>query len=434
MKIRLTVRGETRPIEFGPEGGTIGRSDENDLRLADPDRVMSRKHARIAHRDGRFVLEDLSKNGTFLNQSPSPIGYGLSAPLSDGDLVRIGPATIVVQIVESTGEAPANDPFVFGLGANDERDPFADPLADFDPFPPDRNEAARGGPDHLDDGVRPRDHPLDVHDQMPPIEGAKAARTPDWLPDWLQEPGEAPAAAPSSRSSQRGAREDAGADADTADASRGARLARGYAPPGADDLFTVFLESAGLSKRASAISAAEAEAFGAAFRSLLYGVLDLMTARGRVREELRANRTMLAARDNNPLKVARSAAQLIEYMFASKDAGFLPIDEAAAQAIDDLKRHDMAVMAGVQAGVDSVFDVTDPDRLSEAASGQGNVARLLTGVIRQQLRAEHEKLRTAHLDREKSAFWRAFVNAYARVEDGAPSPRGPTARRDWDDQ
>jgi adenylate cyclase len=43
---------------------TIGRGEENDLVV--PLRVVSRLHARLEHRNGRFVLSDMSANGTFL--------------------------------------------------------------------------------------------------------------------------------------------------------------------------------------------------------------------------------------------------------------------------------------------------------------------------------------------------------------------------------
>ena len=44
--------------EFGEAGGTIGRSPESTLLLPDPDRVISRTHAVIERRDGRFVVRD----------------------------------------------------------------------------------------------------------------------------------------------------------------------------------------------------------------------------------------------------------------------------------------------------------------------------------------------------------------------------------------
>ena len=57
--------GATR-LELG-EGHpslTIGRADQNDLVVRQP--LVSRLHARIEYRNGRFVLTDLSANGTYV--------------------------------------------------------------------------------------------------------------------------------------------------------------------------------------------------------------------------------------------------------------------------------------------------------------------------------------------------------------------------------
>jgi hypothetical protein len=74
--------GET----FHPEGErtTIGRSPDCEIFLDDV--TVSRKHAVLTQRDGKFVIEDLgSLNGTFLNRHRIE-----SAELNDGDELQIG--------------------------------------------------------------------------------------------------------------------------------------------------------------------------------------------------------------------------------------------------------------------------------------------------------------------------------------------------------
>lgn len=67
----------------------IGRDRRCDVVLDDP--RVSRRHAEVRLRLGRFTLADLgSTNGTRLNGRPVS-----EAALADGDLVAIGPATIV---------------------------------------------------------------------------------------------------------------------------------------------------------------------------------------------------------------------------------------------------------------------------------------------------------------------------------------------------
>lgn len=74
--------GET----FYPQGErtTIGRSPDCEIFLDDV--TVSRKHAVLLQRDGRFLVEDLgSLNGTFLNRRRIESGE-----LADGDELQIG--------------------------------------------------------------------------------------------------------------------------------------------------------------------------------------------------------------------------------------------------------------------------------------------------------------------------------------------------------
>src|SRR5262245_63654194 len=57
---------------FGVTGGRIGRAQDNDWVLPDPDRYVSSHHAKVSFRTGSWVLEDVSTNGTFINGSDSP--------------------------------------------------------------------------------------------------------------------------------------------------------------------------------------------------------------------------------------------------------------------------------------------------------------------------------------------------------------------------
>jgi len=74
--------GET----FAPEGDrtTIGRSPECGIFLDDV--TVSRRHAMLQQRDGRWTIEDQgSLNGTFVNRERVD-----SAQLEDGDEIQIG--------------------------------------------------------------------------------------------------------------------------------------------------------------------------------------------------------------------------------------------------------------------------------------------------------------------------------------------------------
>jgi hypothetical protein len=71
---------------------TIGRDAKNDLTFASP--TVSREHATIAFRDGRWYLEDRgSFNGTFLNGTR--VQPGTPLPLRHADRIGIGSETLL---------------------------------------------------------------------------------------------------------------------------------------------------------------------------------------------------------------------------------------------------------------------------------------------------------------------------------------------------
>jgi pSer/pThr/pTyr-binding forkhead associated (FHA) protein len=82
---------------------TIGRADENVVRLSDKD--VSRKHARLVRRRGQMYVEDLSSlTGVRVN------GQRIHGrrPVHAGDLIEIGRYDLIVE--SSPGDVPAEKP------------------------------------------------------------------------------------------------------------------------------------------------------------------------------------------------------------------------------------------------------------------------------------------------------------------------------------
>ena len=98
----VVVEGDAAPqaqASFGPSGGTIGRADHNTLVLSDPERSVSRLHARVEWRDGRFLLVNMGIN-PIVSQG-SMLSTADEAPLADGDMLRIGRFVLRVERVDS---------------------------------------------------------------------------------------------------------------------------------------------------------------------------------------------------------------------------------------------------------------------------------------------------------------------------------------------
>jgi type VI secretion system FHA domain protein len=127
MALRLRVisdhrhrLGEKNTFVFGVSGGSIGRSAENDWVLPDDMRYVSGRHARIVFHKGRYLLQDTSSNGTFINDNDRPLGNQNPHELKSGDIVRIGEYHVQVQI-DSATDFSLDDSALYKTGSTSTR-------------------------------------------------------------------------------------------------------------------------------------------------------------------------------------------------------------------------------------------------------------------------------------------------------------------------
>jgi FHA domain-containing protein len=125
--------GQAIAADFGPNGGTIGRAETNTLVLDDPDRTVSRVHAQVLCRDGRYFVIDRGSNPMQCNGVS--LGAGKEAPLTDGVRLVIGSFELGVRVTAAMPPALAI-PHTVAPGApapaapaSSGDDPFADLLA-----------------------------------------------------------------------------------------------------------------------------------------------------------------------------------------------------------------------------------------------------------------------------------------------------------------
>ena len=126
---------------FDATGGTVGRASTNMLVLDDPERTVSRVHAQIVFREGRFFVVDRGSNP--MSHNGRPLGAGNEAPLANGDRLVIGGFELAVSEVGQPPVAaplggmvlggPAAAPMPVAPPASRANDPFADLLAEFAP-------------------------------------------------------------------------------------------------------------------------------------------------------------------------------------------------------------------------------------------------------------------------------------------------------------
>src|SRR4029079_9434453 len=125
---------------------------------------------------------------------------------------------------------------------------------------------------------------------------------------------------------------------------------------GMREAVTVFLEGAGLSGKE--VRDADIEDFlrqsGRLVRAASEGAMALLAPRATAKKELRAeDRTMVASKDNNPLKLMSDPQEVLGFLFETKEraGGFLEPVQAVGDAFEDLRAHEVALFAGMRAAL-----------------------------------------------------------------------------------
>jgi type VI secretion system FHA domain protein len=152
-------------------------------------------------------------------------------------------------------------------------------------------------------------------------------------------------------------------------------------------------------------------------RAAVEGLMMLLIARGEMRKEFEAEeRTMVAARDNNPLKLMADPHEAMQFLLDPSDRtdGFLDPTRAIGDACEDLRAHEIALMAGMRAAILGALRRFDPQVLEKgfekAAGGFGLGSR--KAKLWELFIAHQQKLAQEAQEDFNKVFGRDFMSAY----------------------
>ncbi|HEY6981152.1 type VI secretion system-associated FHA domain protein TagH [Reyranella sp.] len=405
---------------------SIGRGQDNDWIIPDPERHLSKRHCRLTYGLGDWELHDLSTNGTFLNQASEPVGRGTAQKLRNGDRIKFGLYEIEVTI-DDEGEGAAFDDGRVPAGGRSEvamrdadlrsysdgglpgtgsmSDDSNSPIlpADFDPLAANQ-EPFRGPtqPDHA--------HALESAFRPPP---APAAIIPD---DWdvdlpgtsrprvAQSPPPLPPSQPQEHAAPPQPRQE---HLPVAQAGFEAGLA------------AAFLRGVGLKDAALTEPEKTLERIGAAMRATVNGLRQTLMARASVKDVFRIEQTMIRASGNNPLKFSLDDDDALATLLGTGRRGGMAPEEAIAEAFDDLRMHELATVSAMQEAVRVLLAQFEPDSVERKAASNAlqihpaqRKARAWDAFV--QL---HKSVTQALSDDFDSVFGKAFARAYEQAID-----------------
>jgi type VI secretion system FHA domain protein len=198
---------------------------------------------------------------------------------------------------------------------------------------------------------------------------------------------------------------------DTAAPAHGAR------PPTVPELLSALY--AGLRMPAPAASEQtepDLERIGALLRSAVAGTLALLATRSIAKRELGASVTLPQTRGNNPLKFAPDLDTALAHLLGPAQRGFVAPLVAMNDAFDDLRAHELSVLAGMRAALNEVLSRFDPAALEDRLAPKTLWERLRPGR-RESKNWAHYVKRYPEITRDiesdfDSLFGRAFREAY----------------------
>lgn len=427
-----SIPGKGDPITMNGASLTIGRGNENDLVLPDPNRELSKRHCAIEDHNGNVIVVDFSTNGTFLNYGKLALG-STPTPLNDGDILSIGPYEILVSIASHSEDdliaAPVADaPISHGIAGNA-------------PSNADLLDAPGDGGDFLDDllggrqapkgpGVVNRDEP-DDDGLLPPLgdEGDLLAPAPDpyasqgasfsmhnpaaqdhfsvsrpassgshAIPDDWDEDFLSPAAPVGGSAGNPFA---AQPSASVGVTQRTAPAAPRPPVGGGDAAARGFLAALG----ADGVSVSDRDLpetmarMGKVLRIMIEGMREILMTRSSIKSEFRIEQTMIQVGGNNPLKFSISPDQAVEAMVRPKAQGYLDAAEATSQALMDIKAHEVAVITGMEAALKGILKKLDPAVLEEKINADSSLGGMLKS--------------------RKARYWEIYESMYSEISDQA---------------
>jgi type VI secretion system protein ImpI len=371
---------------FEAVGGSIGRSEDCDWVLSASG--VSRVHAMIRYLNGMYFIEDRSTNGMLLNDKP--LIKGDPSALKDGDRLLIDTFEVEVHLQSAAPASALADPLEPPPAAAARAPAPMDPL-DFgllDPAPRTAVYPSSSAEIPMDTGLIPgavstsSGGELDPLSFLGPGDGSSgllsSATTGNASSGWNHSASTEDFFHPPMTTDQRQATANAlpeNWDLTMGDFSSSPAASR---PPQSSPQPTTAAPVAASAHAPYAPSVSVAETTGSAtlppdvdriFRVVVDGVMEVLRARAEIKNTFRLPVTIIQRSENNPLKFAPNPDEALLKIMAPSSGAFMSGTAAFEDAFDDIRCHQMAMLAGVRAAFESLLVHFNPDRFEQETDG-----------------------------------------------------------------
>jgi type VI secretion system FHA domain protein len=421
--------GERGAMEFGHNGGTIGRSLESDWVLPDGQRYLSSRHASIDFRSGSYYVVDTSTNGVYVNDAEQPVGRGNPQRLFTGDRIRIGEYEMSVEITdeENTRETLANTDHVDPV-SRAQRVPPPDPTR-ADMIAPheitavgiemlidedaeirkiQRHNKANVASLRLEEDVPKAPPQVEAPPPAPPPPAAAAPKRPSEPPPVSAAVRVTQRATPPVAPKPQGSATPA-APKPHIDVAAGVIKPSSAPPPPpalasapAPASLDAFFRGAGLPTQRLDDKQTEQvlHRLGQLMREVVLGVTENLHLRAEQKNVMRVPTTTIQPQNNNPLKFSASVEEALYNLLFRDSAEYLSAVDAVRETFGDIKQHQQHILAALRTAVVAYVGRLDPDELESKVSN-GRAGALINAA-------------------NKLKYWDLFKDLYQLVSTHQP--------------
>lgn len=162
---------------------------------------------------------------------------------------------------------------------------------------------------------------------------------------------------------------------------------------------------------------------GRALRRLLAGLMVLLEARARAKDQMGASATQLRFDGNNPLKFAPGVDQALEMMLNPPIRGYMEADLAIEDAFRDLQAHQIATLKAMQGALQATLQRFSPSAIKARTEDKGLLGKVLRSQRDAALWQAYEKEFNGVAQDSAEAFLEVFAKEFRKAyEDAARSP------------
>lgn len=361
---------------FGPAGGMIGRAEDCEWMIEDPDRHLSNHHAQVSFHQGAFFLTDSSSNGTLDIDSGALLRKGQAQRIEHGRTFELGKFKMRARLLRGATayDAEVGRPLPAGSVIPD------DAFFELDPLKTLAREQL---------GEVPFDELTALQDlAQEPLQRADYARVDReslLVPQLIAAPLE-PAVIPEPMPGPR-----------------------------SDELFWAqFGVALGVDLQGLDQGAREALAINAAglLKQSIGGLQQSLRTRSELKNELRLTHTTAQGSSSNPLKFAADSGQALGLLLLGAKPGQLSAAQSVWRAFRDLQAHQVALLAASRAAVRATLEHFAPQQLTLRFERDGRKPLLATAGSRWRAYGRYHQALRQDDDWSERLLARDFAQAY----------------------